>query len=184
RAAARGFAVPKPLAVVDRLNLLLMERVRGASVKDLIEADDAPSSAERATRAAARALAALHSLPFASDERRSLATELNRLRKRAGWLALVAPLLAEQVTRLIGRLSARLAAAPDARICLIHADYKPSQLLVDGEHTALVDFDRTCLGDPAIDVGAFMAQCDKEALATGRDQLRQLADSFLDDYAS
>ena len=84
RAAARGFAVPKPLAVVDRLNLLLMERVRGASVKDLIEADDAPSSAERATRAAARALAALHSLPFASDERRSLATELNRLRKRAG----------------------------------------------------------------------------------------------------
>ncbi|OLE67932.1 MAG: hypothetical protein AUI36_06100 [Cyanobacteria bacterium 13_1_40CM_2_61_4] len=47
-----------------------------------------------------------------------------------------------------------------------------------------MDFDRTCLGDPAIDVGAFMAQCDKEALATGRDQLRQLADSFLDDYAS
>ena len=173
-AAARGFRVPRKFDVLADWNLLLMEALRGRSVKRVLQSDT-PAEAERAARAAARALAGLHGLHMASDERRSLTTELDRVRKRTMRLPPVAPLLADEVDRVMRRLAAPLLACADERTCLIHADYKPSQLLVEDDRVGMVDFYRACLGDPALDVGRFMAQCRKEAVLVGRDELRATA---------
>jgi len=45
-----------------------------------------------------------------------------------------------------------------------------------------VDYDMASLGDPAIDVGNFMAQFIKYALSAGLSHLRQSAPSFLAAY--
>src|SRR5437870_10227294 len=46
----------------------------------------------------------------------------------------------------------------------------------------MLDFDRVCLGDPALDVGYFMAEAHADAARTGRTELRVLAASFLAEY--
>jgi aminoglycoside phosphotransferase (APT) family kinase protein len=64
----------------------------------------------------------------------------------------------------------------------VHGGYKPTQLLVRDEDATLVDFDGSCVGDPAMDLGRFMAKLRDDALDIGRGHLSYLADYFLDIY--
>lgn len=181
QAAASGLVVPEPLAVLPALNLLLMERVPGSQMKDLLRLRS-DGRDELLTRRAAAALAILHSLRPRVDEVRSLASELERVRKRVGRLQLVAPLLAGHMSALLDRIVSAAREAGSETPSLVHGDFKPSQLLLDETRVAVLDLDRVCRGDPALDVGNFMAQFRKEARLTGRDALRRLARPFLDEY--
>ena len=54
---------------------------------------------------------------------------------------------------------------------------------MDKGQIAIVDFDSVCLGDPAIDVGKFMAKLHYSAVASkAGDEFRQLATYFLSEY--
>ncbi|PYV11498.1 MAG: hypothetical protein DMG07_19020 [Acidobacteria bacterium] len=116
-----------------------------------------------------------------SQEVWSLETELEHVRHLNTRVRLVAPELADSVDGLLDRI-VPLAPAPGAgtRAC-IHGDCKPSQFLVDGSRVALVDFDRACLGDVAVDVGNFMAALRKEVVR-GREYGRELASHFRSEY--
>jgi aminoglycoside phosphotransferase (APT) family kinase protein len=107
---------------------------------------------------------------------------LEKLQRRAALLRRAAPLLAEQVDALVAKIEPLVLDLGVASPTLIHGDFKPSQLLIDGNRVAIVDFDRACLGDPALDVGNFMAQFNKSALRTGRDYFRKLSEYFLARY--
>ena len=113
------------------------------------------------------------------------ADELNLFRmsaRRPGFAQELGALLAELQQHQFG--PQKLRALADARTCLVHADFKPSQLLAENERIGIVDFDRACLGDPALDVGRFMAQCHKEAVIVARPELRGVAESFREEYAA
>lgn len=43
------------------------------------------------------------------------------------------------------------------RICLIHADSQPKNMLVNGDHFYLLDYELSTFGDPAFDVGNILA---------------------------
>lgn len=184
QAAPAGVIVPQPLANEHGWNLILMERAPGVSMKRLVKEASVPAEAKGAARLAAAALAAYHGLRFESDDVRSIQSELQKLRQRAARLHLVAPALAGGVDALLDRAELLADKLAPAKPSLIHGDCKPSQLLIDGGRVAVVDFDRAGLGDPAIDVGNFMAQFHKEALATGEEHLRQLSEYFLAEYQS
>ncbi|HNB54313.1 MAG TPA: phosphotransferase, partial [Anaerolineales bacterium] len=68
---------------------------------------------------------------------------------------------------------------------LVHRDYYYSQLLFEGDHLSLIDFDLTTIGDPAIDVANFVAHLS----FLGLDRLENLhalapqAERFLEAYA-
>ncbi|PSN10215.1 hypothetical protein C7271_26345, partial [filamentous cyanobacterium CCP5] len=53
--------------------------------------------------------------------------------------------------------------SPDS-LTLIHRDFYPDQILVDHNRLWLVDLDLGCLGDPALDMGNFIAHMIEQSL--------------------
>jgi aminoglycoside phosphotransferase (APT) family kinase protein len=181
---AAGLVLPRPLGTAG--GLLLMEKVAGTPLRELLE--DA-AHAEALVRLAAAALLKLHGFAFESpgvesSGRRTLSYKLERLYKRATPLELVAPDLAARLNGVLARLAPLIARAPTPSYTFVHGGYKPAQLLVDGNSVAVLDLDDACLGDPAMDVGNFMAVLVREALLTSQAHLRELARLFLDEYGA
>ena len=177
-ARERGLIIPRPLAVVEGHNVLLMEKIGGKDLKELLfDADDRVSM----IRTAANALSKLHDLPF-EGQVHSLPKHLARVRKHADRMFLVVPDLTTDLLELLDRLETLERRYPAGDRCLIHGDYNAGQILLDDDSVAIVDLDRASLGDPAIDVGNFLAQFPKDALRTGDDRLRDLGEPFLAEY--
>lgn len=161
-----GFPLAAPLRRVEG-SLLLFEHVSGAA-----------SDIDGLVSAAAGAAAALHAFPPGSGEPHTFASELAQLRRRLERMAPAAPALAAQASRVLDRLPE----LPCERLTLVHGDFKPDQLVPTGDGVVVLDFDRVAPGDPAADLGNFIAQLHREALAPGRDGLRDLAEPFLAEY--
>lgn len=181
RARAAGFDVPRPLKLAA--DVVLMERVPGTSLKELFGRVANDGDGEVLARRAAASLAAFHGVRLATAESRSFADDVKRVQKPVGRLAAVAPEFAARADGMLARLAPVAEAAPAERSpALVHGDFKPGQLLVDGDRMTIVDLDRACIGEPALDVGNFLAQFRKEALLTGNEGLRRLARPFVDEY--
>jgi aminoglycoside phosphotransferase (APT) family kinase protein len=138
--------------------------------------------AKESVRAAASALARFHRLGLETGASRSLDSEFAQLRRRALRLRIAAPQLARDVEILLRDISRFELGLPRENQCLIHGDFKPRQLLLDGVRVAVVDLDRVCLGDPAIDVGSFMATLHKKAVLERERHPGRLAPYFLEQY--
>jgi aminoglycoside phosphotransferase (APT) family kinase protein len=182
RAPSLGLVVPTPLAFVRSGNLVLMTRVAGSSLKQAIRETPNASRATELAECAASSLVALHGLRVVGGEERSFAEELAQLRRRAARFQTVAPVLGAEVDDVLARLTALAPQLAWRGRSFVHGDFKPSQLLLDGDRLALVDFDRAARGDPALDVGNFMAQFRKEAVRGGPEHLRPVAARFLAAY--
>jgi len=139
----------------------------GTALGPLLAASS-PRAGEGIDRAA-RALAALHRLPPASDRRRALSTTIDKLEVRARRVAALHPEAAPLV-----ELVDRLANASDhpalgrARHSLVHGDAKADQFLVRPDRLALLDLDHCGVGDPAADVADFIGKLLQRSLASGR----------------
>ena len=177
----RDLVVPAPLGFVDDRHFVLMEHLAGTPLSGALHQTDSASGALRASGAAARALAELHDLSACSlPDSRSRLEDVRRLAARLQW---VAPRLVERAKTVVDPLAGTLAIAPP-RAALVHGAYAPRQLLLDGDRIAIVDTDGAGLGDPAADVGYFMASLHEDAVATGRAYLRRRATHFLDRYVT
>jgi aminoglycoside phosphotransferase (APT) family kinase protein len=175
--APRGVRVPEPLAVVTPLRLGLTEAVPGRpAIADLVRAACAgggpgipvPPALRQAVRTAAGVAAAVHACaaPRTPLGSRDLAGELAATERA---LRLLEPLwgeVAERLRRGASRPSAGLVdgAGPAARdreplaAVVAHGDLTPGQVLLDGAGGAgLVDVDTLCRGEPALDLGRFLA---------------------------
>jgi aminoglycoside phosphotransferase (APT) family kinase protein len=183
-ARARGFVVPRPLALEADRQVFVMERVPGSSLKQLLGRVGSGGEGARLARAAGGALAGFHAVSVETAESRSLDDELMRVQKPLPGVRLVAPELADRADVVLERvISAAEQTPPAGAPVLVHCDYKPSQLLFNRRQVAVVDLDRACRGDAALDVGNFLAQFRKEALLTGNGSLRRLTSPFLDEYS-
>ena len=180
--AAYGIIIPKPLRVMEEWGLLLMERIPGTMLQVVMKQAQTPQQPKEVIGLAAATLTNLHRLRFESQKVQSLQSRAEKLRRRVGSLRLVAPLLAQEVDILlqqIERLGARFTVV--TQTC-VHGDFSPLQILIEKDQMGVVDFDSVCLGDPAIDVGNFMANLHSTAIRPARNAFRQLATHFLSEY--
>jgi len=181
--AAYGLIIPKPLRVVEEWGLLLMECVPGATLKAVVERTSAPQQFKEVISLAAAALASLHRLRFEGQKVRSLQSRLKKLHRQAALLHLVAPLLAQEAEALLQQIAQLGAHSPEVAPCFLHGDFGPGQLLLEKDQMAIVDFDTVSRGDPAMDVGHFMARLHRLAVSSrAGDEFRQLATYFLSEY--
>ncbi len=159
-------SVPAPLLFVPELGLILQECVEGVDLRC------APAETPASPFAlAARWLDRLHRAPpVAGLRERSLAHELAR---SDAWGGEVAPQLrADEARRLRGArrrwegFDEML--TPPHRV-MIHKDYYPAHVLWDGRRVWVVDFDELAVGDPAFDVGHFLAHLEYEVQRSGPD---------------
>lgn len=160
---ASGISVPQPLAYVPEMRMLVQTGAPGLRLDELSLRGPIRSQVLRS----AEALAWLHrsrALDRAPDNGRArlapftLADELRGLDDYATRLAVLRPDARPAVQVLHTALLDWAATLPPApRTAPLHRDFYYSQVLFDGPHLVLIDFDLLAWGDPAIDVANFSA---------------------------
>lgn len=186
---AGRLVVAPPIAVLGTLQWVLFDAVPGVPLDGMLARS---GHAAQAIPAAAGALAALHRAGPVPALSRPVTAQLARVARRAERAAEVAPALGAAMAELAGALAQNpLWQAGQDEGTLIHGDCKPSQFLVCREgftapQLALLDFDSCGLGDPASDVGAFLASLRKlrGAWAGGTRAAAALGDGFLSAYCA
>lgn len=85
--------------------------------------------------------------------------------------------LAAPIAKLMTSMTARHSA-------LVHGDFSPKNMLVDGEEVVLLDFEVTHWGDPRFDVGFLLAHLLLKRMRRGADRagFNTLASAFLETY--
>ena len=177
---ALGIAVPRPVRLVEEWSLVLMGAVPGDRFKDMLRRSETSDELRRAVEAAARGLAAFQRLRLDTDEVRTLPTAAAELGKRTARLAEIAPAAARSADPLVAQVRELAERSPPPALSTIHGDFKPSQIFVQGDRLSVVDLDRACRGDPAVDVGSFLAVLHKKSWREGREHYRPVAATFLE----
>jgi aminoglycoside phosphotransferase (APT) family kinase protein len=161
-------SIPRCLLSVRPLGLFFQEWVDGTELDHIVAADGGAAPLELA----AQWLLRLHASP--APEGLTVVSRDRTLEKVDAWCETAAAQLPESATRL-GRARAsfrkRAAGTPSAVGALVHKDYYHAQVLWDGTRIWVLDFDELSLGDPALDVGHFLAHLEYKAyLKTGSEQ--------------
>ena len=147
----------------DTPPLFVMAQVQGDCVEPLF--DGCPPAADLAERYrnACRAMAALHSLSpsdlgLAGEAVTDPVSEVQR------WCDTLRTVDAELVRGWRGVRDALLACAPWAlRPSVVHGDFRLGNLMaVSARITAVIDWEIWSIGDPRIDAGWFLINCDPE----------------------
>lgn len=158
RLVAPGGAVvrlPRVLAVSSPLRTVLLESLTPPRPSGLHPGGDAPLTVEEY----AEALRALHAhRPAGALPLVRAGEHLGRVRREQALVATAWPDLSDRVDEAIHKVASALSArAPDDQHVLCHGDFTPGQLVRLEEGLGLLDLDTASLGDPACDIGRFLA---------------------------
>lgn len=167
--------VPRPLAHLPELKLLVTEFIDGRAGGEALYDRGGRLFAEKS----ARAIRAVHRAVVALDADWTSADELSATERQLGHLGREDAALARRLIDSLARLAPQ--ASPSVAI---HRDFYPEQLLESNGRAALIDLDDVRNGDPAVDVGNYLAHLRLRALQRPRRQracaLARVA--FLDTY--
>ena len=114
----------------------------------------------------ARAIAAMHGAPMRPDTLHDSAHWLRETRRRQAKIARALPELAVRAARLADAIEQAAATLPAPVLTLIHGDFHPGQVWVDGKRIVLFDFDEFAVGDPMEDLAAFVTRLPGGGLPT------------------
>jgi aminoglycoside phosphotransferase (APT) family kinase protein len=150
-----------------------------------LDGDDGTTAFGNPDRASAigDALARLHGAPCTASWTRSTDDDRRRLRDVVRGLADVLPAYAARLNHLAGVLEECLVTtnAP----ALTHGDFAARQTVFTACGVALTDLDEAAAGDPAADVGSFLADIEYQVMSGELDQTSAdcSAAGFLEGYA-
>jgi len=179
RAANGRVCIATPVGYITSSNMTLQEKIEANRL-----AEFAGSQAfVNMVRQAAQAIASVHGLSFPQSSLRTPQKETQVLDRWANVLAAICP----DQARRIERLRSRLAQEIEARVQMagpVHGDFHPGNILTDGDHITLIDWDELAYGDPLVDVGRFLASLRVSALrvSASPEGLVDAEDAFLDEY--
>ena len=159
-ASGDGVSVPEPLGVMPELHLWLQRWVPGRVATELLPQD--VGLAERI----AGAIAKLHRVGIPARKRHTPADELRILQERLPRVAQLHPQWQQRIEHILHTSAALAATLPEAPTTGIHRDFYPDQVLVSGDRLYLLDLDLYCQGDPALDIGNFIAHLSEQSLRT------------------
>lgn len=160
-AAAGDTARAVALRYVPAERVSLAREVSGRPLSDLVAAASAESMP--AVAAAGSALRLLHEAGEVRDGAADLpdapdATAHARQTVRAAQhIDVLLPATGTRLRQVVDGVLRAVAAEPGEAATMVHGDYKCDNILVDGSAVHVLDFDRCGRGDPAADVGKFLA---------------------------
>ena len=152
--------VPRLLGRSDAHALAVLEWVPGRPLGAALAHGAAALDAVTAVGAALGALHGQAGADLPTSEPRAEAGGLLALAAEVGFLC---PDVARSAQELAGRLAGRLAETGPER-CPIHGDFSAEQVVFGDGGVAILDLDRAALGDPAADLGTFIAHLERDAL--------------------
>ena len=155
-------SVPEPLGTISKFRMWLQRKVPGKVVTDLLAEPRGETLGQRIAEAAHK----LHQAGIATERRHTMADELEILRECLSRVMLAKPSLAGRITRLVDKCEQAAADTPKPVVCGIHRDFYADQVIADGSHLYLIDFDLFCEGDPGLDIGNFLGHITEQSLRT------------------
>jgi phosphotransferase family enzyme len=162
--AADGVHIPEPVGLIPAFHMYLQQKVAGRLVCDLL-----PEAAGAwLGRRVAEALLKLHASDVSPPRRHTMKDELNILRARLRLVARSHPHWAERVERVLAGCERLAASLTPNEPRPVHRDFYPGQVLVHGETITLLDFDLSAWGDPAVDVGNYLAHVTELSLRVAK----------------
>ncbi len=130
-------------------------------------------------------LAKLHAQNASGFIARERLAEKERLEALGTWLSWLLPDLAQDLYHLSHYLGKEFLTSPHLQ-ALVHGDFYDKQVLVHQETIGLIDFDEAYQGDPAHDIGLFIAHLERNMLINrlSPQQFDQSLPAFLKGYES
>ena len=164
-----SIAVAEPVAVFEDLSMWVQRVAPGLPANVMLS--QGTSFDEHIGRLAAACALAVHAARVEPRRTHSAADELHILEHRLALLTRSRPELASALALLTraARHRVRRDLADRLVVTGIHRDYYADQLVIDGDFVTIVDFDLYCWGDPAVDVGNFVAHLTEQALRERND---------------
>lgn len=158
--AEDGISVPEAVAYVKKLGLWLQRKVPGFELTALLETPAGPVLGARVAEAAFK----IHRACVPTGRIHGIDRELEILLDCLDRVSAAHPDWRFRLERL--KLCAEIVAKPLASRprCGIHRDFYADQVIVDGDRLWLLDFDLYCQGDPALDLGNFIAHVTEQSL--------------------
>ncbi len=169
--------VPSPVLYIPALAFLMMEQAEGQTLREIFESRKDP---EPYVTGAARWLARLHSSSIILDGEFSRDDEIaasHRYARAGSWLF---PTLKSEIQSISDQLINAQKALQLPERKPIHGDYHPRNIIVSPDLTTVIDFEESRMGDPAFDVGYFMAQT-KMTHGLGDTTIRAV-EAFIQEY--
>lgn len=162
--SANVLRLPNRLGSSSRRQIVILDWLPGQLLNEFITG----SSVDRAVvRNVGAALAELHNQLGKRLEKQKPAKISEKVRSAIASIRFTSPELAKLATGIDERLDTLIASeSPD--LCAIHGDFYADQVLADGDHVSIIDLDNTVRGNPASDLGLFIAHLERNALSDGR----------------
>ena len=152
--------VPQLLGSSDRHLLLAFPWMEGRLLSEVL---NDPEMDIAALKGVGVALAEVHDQKPKKLARVTRAVEASSLLAVAAGLSFLCPHLAGRIENLARRLVSALM-RQEVLYAPLHGDFYAKQVLLAGERVVIVDFDSAVAGDPAFDLGLFIAHLERGAL--------------------
>ena len=183
---ARGFVSRGALRVASLLGDSYRDRVLAHEWlpgRPLVLAMNDPDWVPELVQTVGAALATLHAQRPTELPSRAPDAEGRSLFAVTEAVGQVCPGLRAEMLDLAGRLAPALARAPEVQ-APVHGDFYAKQVLIDDEVAGFLDFDQAGYGDPAADLGLFIAHLERDVLrnALSRRRAEAVRGALLDGY--
>ena len=149
------FSVPRPIAYLPTLLLLLQERADGRPATESFSSDH-ESECTAAAERCARWLAQFHAIAPRMGPSFNLSDHLVSIERWSHRLGSLGEPFAGKAGELFKRLEAAASELQPSGTCTVHGDYTHHQVLLAEGRTVTVDWDRSSVADPSRDVARFL----------------------------
>lgn len=149
------FAIPRPVAFLPSLRLLLYEKASGTKVRAMIVKSSAADQARAAERCA-QWLARFHDRAPRSGLVVHLNDQLMASERAARGVHDLGEPFADQAGRLFEQLATTAQGLGSFEMCAGHGMYTPGQVLLADARTVTIDWDTYQVADPSHDVARFL----------------------------
>ncbi|MEN8207522.1 MAG: phosphotransferase [Pseudomonadota bacterium] len=166
-----GIEVPEPVGIIPGFNMWLQQRVNGQPAWTALSGNDGSNTAQRM----AAAIHKLHAANIPARRTHTIKDEMQVLEKVLADVMASQPQWRGRLERILAASRRLVGKTVQTGLTGIHRDFYHDQVLVDGNRLYLLDLDLYCMGDPALDVGNFIAHLQEQSLRL-RDDANALAD--------
>ncbi len=178
-----GVTSVRPVAYVAEDAVILYPQVFGTPLSQRLRRPDA--SVASALRSAGAALHALHQLPQALAgplELNDFAAEVKKVAPTREHVFALLPSAATALSAVLDRAREVHERLPVEPVAFLHGDFKGEHVWLTPDGLTLIDFDSCCLGDPAVDIGKFLADLRFWCMLYAQGGLEQAQEQFLTGY--
>lgn len=155
-----GISIPQPACRIKDFRMWLQHKVAGNESWEYLSAPGGVKYARHIAAAAHK----LHQLSPPTERSHSMADELRILHERLPAVVEQHEQWRERIQRVLRACNRLGTSLTKPQICGIHRDFYQDQVIIDDERLYLIDFDLYCHGDPALDIGNFIAHITEQSL--------------------